>query len=125
VSDATVERVRDAYRLIRRGDPRELLELLHPEAVWHGVDGRGQQGMDAVAKALLWVGAAHRLRATEFVDVGDRVVVVVIGRRMNKLGASGWRRKIFQVVVVRDGKISEIQDYADREAAFASVGLGR
>ena len=71
MSDATVERVRQAYRLIRRGNPLELLELVAPDAVWEGTCEGGEQ----LAKTLLWRGAVHRLRATSFVDVGDRVEI--------------------------------------------------
>ena len=123
MSKATVARVRDAYRLIRRGDPRQLLDFVDREVVWRGTDGREQRGSEAVLKALLWAGAVHRLRATDFVDVGDRVVVSVTGRRMNRLGAAWWGRRIFQVVAVRDGQIVEIADYASRNEAFAAVGL--
>jgi ketosteroid isomerase-like protein len=125
VSEATVARVREAYALLRRGDPRDLLELIHPDAVWRAVDGREQHGTEAVAKTFLWLGAMHRLRAGEVIDLGDRVVVAVSGRRMNRLGSSSWLgRRIYQVVVVRDGKLVEVQDYPDRKAAFAAVGLG-
>ena len=119
MSDATVERVRQAYRLIRRGNPLELLELVAPDAVWEGTCEGGEQ----LAKTLLWRGAVHRLRATSFVDVGDRVVVSVAGRRMGKLGAPWWAWRIFQVVTVRDGKIARIQDFPRRADAFAAVGL--
>jgi ketosteroid isomerase-like protein len=123
VSQETVARVRDAYGLIRRGDPRLLFEFVDSDVVWRGTDGKEQRGSEAVVKALLWVGAVHRLRATEFVDVGDRVVVSVMGRRMNRLGAAWWGWRIFQVVAVRDGRIVEIADYAGRDEAFAAVGL--
>jgi len=119
VSDATVERVRQAYRLIRHGNPRDLLELVAPDAVWEGTC----EGGDELAKMLLWRGAVHRLRATSFVDVGDLVVVTVAGTRMSRLGAPWWAWRIFQVVTVRDGKIARIQDFPRRAEAFAAVGL--
>ena len=126
MSAAAVERVREAYRLTRRGDPRELLELIAPDAVWEGAEGtrwKACESGEEVAKTLLWRAAVHRLRPGEVVDVGDRVVVTVRGRRMGHLGAPWWSSKIFQVVTVRDGRIARIQDYGRREEAFASVGL--
>jgi ketosteroid isomerase-like protein len=124
VSEATVERVRQAYRLIRRGNPRDLLELVAPGAVWETTKGTTAcEGAEEVTKALLWRGAVHRLRATSFVDVGDRVVVTLAGTRMARLGAPWWAWRIFQVVTVREGKIARIQDFPRRADAFGAVGL--
>jgi ketosteroid isomerase-like protein len=124
LSDAAVARVRDAYGLLRRGNPRELLELIHPDAVWRNVDGREQRGTEQVAKTFMWLGTVHRLRATEVIDLGDRALVGVSGRRLNRLGSSSLLgRKIFQIVVVRDGKLAEIHDYPDRKSAFSAAGL--
>jgi ketosteroid isomerase-like protein len=119
-SNATVERVREAYRLIRRGDPRQLLDFIAPNAVWDGTECKNGEH---VAKTLLWRGALHRLRATSFLDVGDRVVVTVSGTRMNRLGAPWWGWRIYHVVTVRDGRIVRIQDFGRRADAFAEVGL--
>jgi ketosteroid isomerase-like protein len=120
VTAANVERVREAYRLVRHGDPRRLLELVAPDAVWEGTECKNGQH---VAKTLLWRGAMHRLRATDFVDVGDRVVVTLTGTRMNRLGAPWWGWRIWQVVTMRDGRIVRIQDFPRRDDAFAAVGL--
>jgi ketosteroid isomerase-like protein len=120
LAESSVERVREAYGLVRRGDPRELLGFVAPNAVWEGTECKnGEQ----VAKTLLWRGAMHRLRATDFVDVGDRVVVTLTGTRMNRLGAPWWGWRIWQVVTVRDGQIVRIEDFPRREDAFAAVGL--
>jgi ketosteroid isomerase-like protein len=120
LADSNLERVREAYGLIRRGDPRRLLDFIAADAVWEGTDCEdGQQ----IAKTFLWRGAMHRLRATDFVDVGDRVVVTLTGTRMNRLGAPWWGWRIWQVVTVRDGQIVRIQDFPRRHDAFAAVGL--
>jgi ketosteroid isomerase-like protein len=126
VADATVETVRRAYALVRRGNPAELLELIAPDATWTGVEDATWEPCttgEQVAKTLLWRGAVHRLRGAEFVDVGNQVVVGVTGRRLGRLGAPWWAWKFFQVVTVRDGKLVRIQDYARRADAFAAVGL--
>jgi ketosteroid isomerase-like protein len=126
MSEATVECVRQAYRLTRRGDPRDLLELVARDATWEGAEGtdwKACENGEQVAKSLLWRGAVHRLRATELVAVGSQVVVGVSGRRLARLGAPWWARKMFQVVTVRDGRIARIKDYGTRREAFAAVGL--
>lgn len=126
MSKENVAVVRDVYRLMRKGDPRELLELIDPAATWRGAEGtkwKPCENSQEVAKTLLWRAAVHRLRTSELIDVGDRVIVGVIGTRMNRLGAPWWGFKIFQVVTVREGKVVRIQDFGRREHAFAEVGL--
>lgn len=126
MSDATVARVKEVYGLARRGDPRRLLDFVQSDASWEGVAGMRWKACETgneVVEALLWRGAVHRLRATEVVDVGDRVIVGLAGTRMNRLGAPWWGRRIFQLVTVRDGKISHIQDFGRRDQALAAAGL--
>ena len=77
-----------------------------------------------VMKTLLWrAGGANRLRPGETIELGDRVVIQLKGRRLERLGAKGLIPKLFQVVEVREGKIARMQDYPQREAANAAVGL--
>lgn len=126
MSKEAVERVREAYGLMRRGDPRQLLELVDSKATWEGAAGTKWKPCDNghdVAKTLLWRGAVHRLRAVEFLDVGDHVVVGLAGTRMNRLGAPWFSWRIFQIVTVRNGKIVRIRDFGRREEALAAVGL--
>jgi ketosteroid isomerase-like protein len=128
VSAANVARVREAYELLRRGDPRQLSALVDPAATWepaaHTKRRRSENG-DELAERLLWRAAVHKLRATELLDFGDRVLVTVTGRRMHYLGAGFWRRSIFQVVTVRDGRIAKIEDFRSRTDALASLGITR
>ena len=126
MSKEAVDRVREAYHLSRRGDPRELLSLVAADARWEGAAGtkwRACETGEDVAKTLLWRAAVHRLRAVEFLDVGDHVVVGLAGTRMNRLGAPWWGFRIFQVVTVRNGKITHIRDFGRRQEALAAVGL--
>jgi ketosteroid isomerase-like protein len=55
--------------------------------------------------------------------VGDHVIVGLAGTRMNRLGAPWWGFKIFQVVTVRDGRITSIRDFGRRHEALAAAGL--
>ena len=74
-------------------------------------------------RTLLWRADANRLRPGEMIDLGDRVVVQMRGKRLERLGAKGFIPRLFQVIVVRDGKIVSIHDYARREEALAAAGL--
>jgi ketosteroid isomerase-like protein len=123
----TLEVVQQAYGLARRGDHRKLRELIADDATWHpareGAWNPCRDG-DTVLKTLMWrAGGANKLRPGETIEVGDRVVIQLRGKRLERLGAKGIIPRLFQVVEVRDGKIVRMQDYPRREAANAAAGL--
>ena len=72
---------------------------------------------------MLWRADANRLRPGEMIDLGDRVLVQLRGRRLDRLGAKGFIPRLFQIVVLRDGKVVSIRDYAKREDALAAAGI--
>jgi hypothetical protein len=45
------------------------------------------------------------------------------GKRLERFGARGFFPRLFQVVVIRDGKVVSIHDYGRRADAHAAVGL--
>jgi len=51
------------------------------------------------------------------------VLVQLRGRRLERLGGRGFIPRLFQIVVVRDGKVASIQAYGRREDAHAAAGL--
>ena len=123
----TLETVRQAYGLARRGDRRQLQELIAADATWHPArEGAWNPCRDGetVIKTLLWrAGGANKLRLGTAIELGDRVVVQLKGKRLERLGAKGFIPRLFQIVQVRDGKIVRMQDYPQREAAMAAAGL--
>lgn len=123
----TLETVRQAYGLAKRGDRRQLEGLVADEATWHPArEGAWNPCRDGetVVKTLLWrAGGANKLRPGEAIELGDRVVIQLKGKRLERLGAKGFIPKLFQIVEVRDGKIVRMQDYPQREAAMAAAGL--
>ena len=72
---------------------------------------------------MLWRANMNRLRPGEMLDVGDRVLVQMRGTRLDRLGAKGIIPRLFQVIVVRDGKVASIRDYPRREDALAAAGI--
>ena len=123
----TLETVQQAYGLARRGDRRQLQELIAADAPWHPArEGAWKPCRDCemVVKTLLWrAGGANRLRPGTAIELGDRVVIQLKGKRLERLGAKGLFPKLFQIVQVRDGKIVRMQDYPQRDAAMAAAGL--
>jgi ketosteroid isomerase-like protein len=120
--------VREVYELARRAKHTDLRTRLHDDITWHPArEGAWKpcENVDDVVRTLLWRADANRLRPGEMIDVGDRVLVQLRGKRLERLGAKGFIPRLFQVIVVRDGKVASIRDYARREDALAAAGLSK
>ena len=120
------ERVKELYHLARRTNHRELRTRLHDDATWHPArEGAWNPCVDAdqIVRTMLWRADANRLRPGEMIDLGDRVLIQLRGKRLERLGAKGFIPRLFQVVVFRDGKVASMHDYAKREDAMAAAGL--
>ncbi len=118
--------VREVYELARKANHATLRTRLHDDVTWHPArDGAWKpcENADEVVRTLLWRADANRLRPGELFNVGDRVLVQLRGKRLERLGAKGFIPRLFQVIVVRDGKVSSIRDFARREDALAAAGL--
>lgn len=118
--------VREVYELARRANHVELRLRLHDDITWqpaHEGAWKPCANAEEVVRTLLWRADANRLRPGEMIDVGDRVLVQVRGRRLERLGARGLVPRLFQVIVVREGKVASIHDYPRREDALAAAGL--
>ena len=116
----------EIYRLARRADHRALRLRLHDDATWHPAkeDGwKACENADEVVRTLLWRADANRLRPGEMVELGDRVLVQLRGKRLERLGARGFIPRLFQVIVLREGKVVSIRDYSRRKDALAAAGL--
>lgn len=123
----TREIVERAYGLAKLGDHRHLRELIADDATWlparEGAWNPCRDG-DMVVQTLMWrAGRANKLRPGETIEVGDRVLVQLRGKRLERLGAKGFVPKLFQVVEVRNDKIVRMQDYPRRDAALVAAGL--
>ena len=105
----TLEIVQQAYDLARRGDHRSLRELIADDASWHPAkEGVWNPCRDAdtIVRTLLWrSGTANKLKPGEAIELGDRVVIQLRGKRLDRLGGRGFVPRLFQLVEVRNGKI--------------------
>jgi ketosteroid isomerase-like protein len=120
------DKVAEIYRLARRADHRSVRLHLHDDVTWHPAKEDGWKpctNADEVVRTILWRTEANRLRPGEMIELGDRVVVQLRGRRLERLGGRGFIPRLFQIIVVRDGKVASIRDYGRREEAHAAVGL--
>jgi ketosteroid isomerase-like protein len=118
--------VREAYELARKAKHAELRARLADDATWlPAKEGKWNPCRDAdqIVQTLLWRAGLNRMRPTDLIDLGDRVLIRVRGRHLTRMGAKGLFPTLFQIVVLRDGKIVSMQDYARREDAYAAAGL--
>ena len=125
---SALETVEKAYDLARRADHRKLREMIADDATWYPAKEGGWNPCldgDMIVRTLLWrSGSANRMRPGEvIIDLGDRVVMQMKGRRLDRLGAKGFVPRLFQIVEVRNGKIVRMHDYPRRADALAAAGL--
>jgi ketosteroid isomerase-like protein len=120
------ETIEEIYRLARRADHRALRQRLHDDATWQPAKPdawKPCENADDVVRTMLWRADANRLRPGEIIELGDRALVQLRGKRLERLGARGLVPRLFQIIVIRDGKVVSIHDYGRREDAHAAAGL--
>ncbi|MGH2934012.1 MAG: nuclear transport factor 2 family protein [Gaiellaceae bacterium] len=123
---ANVAAVLDAYRLAKRSDHAALRPRIADDATWHPAkEGAWNpcRNADQIVRTLLWRTHANRMRPGEVIDLGDRVLLQIKGVRLGQLGGRGFHPRLYQIVVVRNGKIVSMRDYRSREEAHAAAGL--
>jgi ketosteroid isomerase-like protein len=126
MAGANTAAIEEIFRLARRADHRSLRLHLHDDATWHPArEGAWKPctTADEIVRTLLWRADANRLRPGEMIDLGNCVLVQLRGRRLERLGGKGFIPRLFQIVVLREGKVASIRDYAKREDALAAAGI--
>lgn len=128
MSEENVETVRSMLAAWSAGRFDEALSLFDPDLVWEQTvqpEGWVTHGTEEMQQALgTWLGTWTDYSATfdEYVDAGERVVVV--GRERGTAKGSGIEveRATITVYTLRDGKIAHAKSYETREAALEAVG---
>ena len=126
MASANTAEIEEIFRLARRADHRTLRLHLHDDATWHPArEGAWKPctTADEIVRTLLWRADANRLRPGEMIDLGNCVLVQMRGRRLERLGGKGFIPRLFQIIVLREGKVASIRDYAKREEALAAAGV--
>ena len=126
MTSANTAAIEEVFRLARRADHRSLRSHLHEDATWHPArEGAWKPctSADEIVRTLLWRADANRLRPGEMIDLGNCVLVQLRGKRLERLGGKGFIPRLFQIVVLREGKVASIRDYAKREEALAAAGI--
>jgi ketosteroid isomerase-like protein len=123
---SNADAVREVYDLARRAKHEELRAYLVEDVTWHPArEGAWKPctNADEVVKTLLWRAGMNKMRPFDFIDLGDRVVLQLRGRGIGRLGAKGFFPRLFQIVVLRGGKVVSIKDYSTRGEALAAAGV--
>jgi ketosteroid isomerase-like protein len=126
MASANTAAIEEIFRLARRADHRSLRAHLHDDVTWHPArEGAWKPctSADEVVRTLLWRADANRLRPGEMIDLGNCVLVQLRGKRLERLGGKGFVPRLFQIVVLREGKVASIRDYAKREEALVAAGI--
>jgi len=131
MSQENVEIVRRAGEVLERRDWHAGADLFDLNVELHGTvggleEGRVLRGLSQIIRALdtendeVW--EEHRIEPQEFIDAGDRVVVLQREYQRSKAGAE-LVIDTGTIVDLRDGRIVRIQGYMNPADALGAVGL--
>ena len=131
MSQENVEIVRRATELLERRDWDGMTDLFDPRVEQHGTvggleEGRVVRGLNEIVAAFdtqvdeAW--DEHRIEPQEFIDAGDRVVVL---HREYQRSKSGVELVVDTASIfdLRDGRVIRIQGYMNPAEALAAAGL--
>ena len=133
MSSANLNLVRSIYADFERGDFSHA-DWAHPEIEYVNVGGptpgtwKGLTGMAEGSRDFLSAWEDYRAEPEEFRDIdGERILVLLHHRGRGKTSGLelGQMQTNTTAVVfhVRDGKVTRLINYADRDRAFADLGL--
>ena len=132
MSQENVEVVREGWDAWLRGDLGGLFRTFDPEVIWdtshyHDWPEAAYQGIEGVKRFLtewLAVWDGYEVGLDEVFPAPDGRVVVLFWHR-GKGRTSGLAMEIAaaQILTVRDGKTTRIDNYEDRDEALEAVGL--
>jgi ketosteroid isomerase-like protein len=131
MSQENVEIVKRSYEAFNRRDVDGAMELLDPEVELHGTIGGLEEdlvvrGPDGIRQRFeiedndIW--DEHRIEPQEFIDAGDRVVVLQREYQRSKGGVE-LVIDTASILDLRGGRIVRMQGYMDRAAALEAAGL--
>ena len=123
--------VQQIYAAYARGDVQGVLALLSEEIEWvssgeglpYAGTYRGHAGMASLFEKLAGEVEIAAFEPREFIAEGDRVLVVGWERGKVKATNRGYEFHWVTAFTVRNGKITNIQEYTDTLAVAKAYGL--
>jgi uncharacterized protein len=129
VTREDLDTVRAAYDAFARGDMDELRTLIAPDIEWRttpNVPFLGTyHGIDEFFRGMTEWTESFDDMSTEVEEVIDAGKNAIVGHRMQGRGRDSGvevNLAIWQVVSVRDGRLTRMHDYATREEALVAAG---
>jgi ketosteroid isomerase-like protein len=132
MSEENVEVVRKAiaYEYDGVGDRADAEAIFDAEVVMNptseGLDEEPSYGPDAMRDDWeRWASAFDELTVTfeEFIDAGDQVVVVAHHQGRGRKSGVAVDARYYEVYTVREGKVSRVDEFAERREALEAAGL--
>jgi ketosteroid isomerase-like protein len=122
--------VRAGYDAVRRGDPEAAFAMLADDVTWEGAPGVEGCRTRAEVEDTLRARAGLRMEVQELADAGNKVVACVRVAAGEIAGADDpgpyrGREQFFNVITLRDGRVTRIEGHLDRTAALRSAGIDR
>jgi ketosteroid isomerase-like protein len=128
MSEENVEVVRKAiaYEYHGVGDRAEAEAIFDPQVVLNPIDEGPSSGFDAMrADMERWASAFDELKVTfeEIIDAGDQVVVVAHHQGRGRESRVEVDSRFYEVYTLREGKVTRVDEYTEREKALEAAGL--
>jgi ketosteroid isomerase-like protein len=131
MSQENVEIVQRANEFLERRDWHGMTDLFDPNVELHGTvggleEGKVLRGLSEILRAFetendeVW--DEHRIEPQEFIDAGDRVVVLQREYQRSKSGAE-LVIDTASIVDLRDGRIVRMQGYMNPAEALGAADL--
>jgi ketosteroid isomerase-like protein len=124
--------LRNFYDALNRDDLEAALRLCHenvevyqsPEVV-AAVPPRGHKDVANYLRGWFESWHAYAPEPEEFIEAGDKVVVMVHLRARGKGSRFEIKQRMADVFTLEDGKISRLRFYVEPKAALQSAGIDR
>ena len=128
MSEENVEVVGKAidYEYYGVGDRAEAEAIFDPQVVLNPIDEAASSGFDAMRSDMeRWASAFDELTVTveEIIDAGDQVVVVTHHEGRGRESGVEVDTRFYEFYTVREGKVSRVDEFAERREALEAAGL--
>jgi ketosteroid isomerase-like protein len=126
-----VDLLRDFYDALNRDDVESAVDLCDPDVrvylnpdVVAALPPKGQKEVADYLRGWFETWDKYSPRPEEFIEAGDRVVVLVQLNARGKNSRFEIEEEIADVFTLDEGRIVELRLYVDRGAALGEAGIG-
>jgi uncharacterized protein len=130
MSQADIEALRLGYEAFSRGDWDAVLAGAHPdfelktaERITNPGTYRGVENVKQFFQDLFEPFEEVVAEPQEFLERGDRIVVLLIVRSRPRGSSAAIENRIGHLWTMRDSKAARLQIFPEREKALAAVGI--